>query len=92
VITKLKSAAVATAILLACASPFVLLQWLTATPAPTPFATVQQCERALEKWQYDNGHRREKCVELKYGGWCAYDYDSLGEGRCIGWASGALWP
>jgi hypothetical protein len=86
-ITKLKWAAGA----LACASPFALLQWLTATPAPTPFATMQQCESALGKWQYDNGHRREKCVELQDGGWCVYappaDYDSLGTGHCIGWAS-----
>jgi hypothetical protein len=91
VIAKVKSAAVATAIFLACASPFVLLQWLTATPAPTPFATVQQCKSALGKWQYDNGHHDEKCVELQDGGWCVYappgDYDSLGAGHCIGWAS-----
>jgi hypothetical protein len=87
VITKLKSAAVTTATLLACASPVALLQWLTATPAPTPFSTAQQCESALGKWQYDNGHHGEKCVELEDGGWCVYappaGYDSLGEGHCI---------
>ena len=27
--------------------------------------TLQQCERALAKWQYDNGGHSEGCVELK---------------------------
>jgi hypothetical protein len=87
VIAKLKSAAVATAIWLACLAPFALLQWLLASTGPTPFATVQQCEHALREWQYDNGHHGEKCVELANGGWCVYappaGYDSLGEGHCI---------
>jgi hypothetical protein len=84
VIAKLKSAAVATAIWLACSVPlygcFVLMQWST---APTPFATVQQYERTLAKWQYDNGHHGEECVELEGGGWWVYNYDSRGEAHCI---------
>jgi hypothetical protein len=80
--TKLKSAAVATAIWLACVVPlygcFAFLQWSTAS---TPFPTIQQCERALVEWQYDNGHRGERCVELEDGGWCVYD--SRGEDHCI---------
>ncbi len=41
--------------------------------APMQFAIVQQCERALAKWQYDDGHHGEECVELEGGGWCVYD-------------------
>jgi hypothetical protein len=50
---------------------------------PTPFATVHECECALMKWQRDNGHHREKCVEIEGGGWCIYDYGGGGEGYCV---------
>jgi hypothetical protein len=82
-IAKLRSAAVATAVWLACVIPlygcFAIVEWAT---APTPFSTMQQCQRALRNWQYDNGHGGELCVELEGGGWCVYD-DSSGDGHCI---------